>query len=116
MGSALGFGAVALAALGDGERAKDWIRRALLMDPDNLTMRWNLVCSLSRYLHDKDAAIELLQTFVDKVPPPLIKYLRLDTDLDPLRDDPRFESLAVEAERRLATSMPTPPPVAATAN
>ena len=116
MGSALGFGAVALAALGDGERAKEWIRRALLMDPDNLTMRWNLVCSLSRYLHDKDAAIELLQTFVDKVPPPLIKYLRLDTDLDPLRDDPRFERLAAEAEKRLAATTPDAPQAAVTAN
>jgi adenylate cyclase len=116
MGSALGFGAVALAALGDGERAKEWIRRALLMDPDNLTMRWNLVCSLSRYLHDKDAAIELLESFVDRVPPPLVKYLRLDTDLDPLRDDPRFERLATDAERRLAAAMPNAPQAAATAS
>ena len=116
MGSALGFGAVALAALGDGERAKEWVRRALLMDPDNLTMRWNLVCALSRYLHDKDAAIELLETFVDKVPPPLVKYLRLDTDLDPLRDDPRFERLAVEAEQRLAATTPDAPQAAVTAN
>jgi adenylate cyclase len=100
-GSALGFGAVALAALGDGERAKEWIRRALLMDPDNLTMRWNLVCALSRYLNDADAAIELLGTFIDRVPPPLVKYLRLDTDLDPLRGDARFEQLAVDAEQRL---------------
>ena len=101
-GSALGFGATALAALGDGERAKEWIRRALLMDPDNLTMRWNLVCSLSRYLGDVDAAIDLLATFLDRVPPPMVKYLRLDTDLDPLRDDPRFEELAVAAEQRVA--------------
>src|SRR4029079_5301318 len=56
-GSALGHGAVALAALGDSERAKEWIKRALLMDPDNFTMRWNLTCALSRFLGDKDGAI-----------------------------------------------------------
>jgi adenylate cyclase len=103
-GSALGFGATALATLGDGDRAKEWIKRALLMDPDNFTMRWNLVCALSRYLQDKEAAIELLATFVDRAAPAMVKYLRLDTDLDPLRDDPRFEKLVVAAEQRVASS------------
>ncbi|HET7606132.1 MAG TPA: TIR domain-containing protein [Sphingomicrobium sp.] len=103
IGSALGFGAVALAILGDGDRSKEWIKRALLMDPDNFTMRWNLVCSLSRYLNDKDAAIELLTTFIDRAPPAMVKYLRLDTDLDPLRDDPRFEQMVQAQEQRVAS-------------
>src|SRR5262249_35264620 len=30
------YGAYALAALGDGERAKEWMSRALLIEPDNL--------------------------------------------------------------------------------
>ena len=100
-GSALGHGAVALAALGDGERAKDWIKRALLMDPDNFTMRWNLTCALSRLLGDKNAAIDLLATFLDKAPPPFVEYVRLDPDLDPLRDEPRFEKLVMTAEQRV---------------
>jgi adenylate cyclase len=104
IGSAIGFGAAALAAMGDGERAKDWIKRALLMDPDNFTMRWNLTCALSAYLADKDAAIELLKTFIDRAPPSMVRYLRLDTDLDQLRDDPRFEALVVTAEERVGLS------------
>jgi adenylate cyclase len=103
VGSALGFGATALAILGDSERSKEWIKRALLMDPDNFTMRWNLTCALSRYLGDREAALELLATFVEKAPPAMVKYLRLDTDLDPLRDDPRFETLAAAAEQRVAS-------------
>ncbi|MEO6114152.1 MAG: TIR domain-containing protein [Sphingomicrobium sp.] len=103
-GSALGYGAVSLAALGDGERAKEWIKRALLMDPDNLTMQWNLVCALSRALEDKDAALELLASFAERLPPAMVKYLRLDTDLDPLRDDPRFEELVLREEKRIASS------------
>jgi len=105
-GSALGFGATALAALGDGDRAKEFVKRALLMDPDNFTMRWNLVCALSRYLRDKEAAIELLSNFIDRAPPPMVKYLRLDTDLDPLRDDPRFEAMVRAQEDRVASAAP----------
>jgi adenylate cyclase len=104
IGSALGFGAVSLAALGDSERAKEWIKRALLMDPDNLTMRWNLVCGLTRYLGDNDAALELLSSFVDRLPVPLVAYLRLDTDLDRMRDDPRFEDLVIRAEARAGSA------------
>ncbi|HEX6072491.1 MAG TPA: TIR domain-containing protein [Sphingomicrobium sp.] len=104
IGSALGFGAVALAILGDGVRSKEWIKRALLMDPDNFTMRWNLVCSLSRYLGDTDAAIDLLATFIDRSPPAMVKYLRLDTDLDPLRDDARFEQMVKAQEERVAST------------
>ncbi|HEU4876411.1 MAG TPA: TIR domain-containing protein [Sphingomicrobium sp.] len=119
-GSALGFGAVSLAALRDGERAKEWIGRAMLMDPDNLTMRWNLTCAMARYLQDKDSAIELLASFAERIPPAMVKYLRLDTDLDPLRGDPRFEEIVAREERRVAASqdahqdaaMPMPQPAA----
>jgi hypothetical protein len=58
---------------------------------------------LSRYLNDKDAAIELLTTFIDRAPPAMVKYLRLDTDLDPLRDDPRFEQMVQAQEQRVAS-------------
>jgi adenylate cyclase len=71
------------------------------MDPDNFTMRWNLTCALSRFLDDKNAAIDLLATFLDKAPPSLVEYVRLDPDLDPLRDEPRFEQLVTAAEQRV---------------
>jgi adenylate cyclase len=106
IGSALGFGVASLAALGDGERAKEWTKRALLMDPDNPWMRWNLACAMSRWLGDKEAAIELLAGLADRLSPSMVTYLRLDTDLDPLRDDPRFEALTLAAEQRVASAKP----------
>ncbi len=46
-GSAMSFGVSALAALGEAERAREWIDRALLIDPGNMTMRYNLACALA---------------------------------------------------------------------
>jgi hypothetical protein len=34
----------------------------------------------------------------------MVKYLRLDTDLDPLREDERFEALVAAAEQRVGSS------------
>src|SRR5436305_14167714 len=47
-GSAMGHGSDALAVLGQRERAKDWMGRALLIDPENITMRYNFVCGLAK--------------------------------------------------------------------
>ena len=74
------------------------------MDPDNLTMRWNLACALTSQLKDYDAAIEMLESFADRMPAPLVRYLRLDTDLDPLRDNPRFEAIVAREEQRVAAA------------
>ena len=57
-GAAMGHGANALAELGQRERAKEWMERALLVDPDNVTMRYNFGCALANHLDDKDAALE----------------------------------------------------------
>src|SRR5437762_3459956 len=58
--SPMGHGSDALAVLGQGERAKDWMARALLIDPENMTMRYNFVCALANHLNEKEAAQEML--------------------------------------------------------
>jgi len=101
---AMGHSAVALALLGQHERAKEWMQRAMLVDPDNLTMRYNFVCALANYLHDKDAALEMLRpTFELMGGLGLINHAKVDPDLDSIRDDPRFKEMLATAERRLGS-------------
>jgi adenylate cyclase len=65
-GAAMGFGAIALAMLGETDRARDWIRRALLIDPDNETMSYNFACALSAHLRDIDGALQLLGPYFER--------------------------------------------------
>jgi adenylate cyclase len=51
-GAAMGYGMVALAIRGETEHAREWIKRALLIDPDNMNMRYNFACGLSTYARD----------------------------------------------------------------
>ncbi len=101
-GTALAGGAYSLAAFGERERARDWTRRALLLDPDNLNMRYNLACTLIRQLGDADEAIETLRPFFDRInSTTLLRHMGVDPDLHPLREDPRFKEMFGAAKKRL---------------
>src|SRR4029077_5010609 len=100
----MGNGALALATLGEGERAKEWINRALLIDPDNMNARYNFACSLTSFMKppDVDAALELLVPVFDKTAAGFLNHAKVDPDLDPLRNDPRFKTMIAAAELRIA--------------
>jgi adenylate cyclase len=99
---ALASGSSALAALGERDRAMDWLERALLLDPDNILMRYNLACALTVDLHDDDRALEVMQDYFERtVSPTHIRHADADPDLDRLRTDPRFNKMVHEAKERL---------------
>ena len=101
-GSAMGFGVSGLATLGQVERAKEWINRALLIDPDNINMRYNFACALSAFAHEADAALELLGPTFERMPIGFLNHAKVDPDLDAVRDHPRFQAMIAAAEARLA--------------
>ncbi len=100
-GNAMSFGVTALVALGETERAKEWAMRALLLDPDNMNLRYNLGCSMVD-LGDFDAAMDLLEPTFQKAQPQGLVWMKNDSDLDPIKDMPRFKANIAAAEARLA--------------
>jgi adenylate cyclase len=102
-GSALGWGATSHAVLGDAERAKEWLDRAMLIDPDNLSLRYNMACAITMYMGDKDAALELLGPYFDRVTLTQLRHCKADPDMDPLREHSRFKEMMATAETRLAS-------------
>jgi adenylate cyclase len=103
-GAAMGHGSIALSVLGQIERAKEWMNRALLIDPDNMDMRYNFACALAVHLRETDGALEMLAPIFESVAADFVNYAKVDPDLDPIRDDPRFKAMIADAEARLATS------------
>jgi adenylate cyclase len=103
-GSAIETGVAALAALGENERAKDWMDRGLLFDPDNLQMRYNFACTLAAWLGDPEAALDMLRPVLERDPGGHLGDLANDPDFASLRDDPRFRAMVAAAEARLAAA------------
>ncbi|WP_309661093.1 TIR domain-containing protein [Sphingomonas sp.] len=98
----LACGAGALAIIGEDQRARDWIDRALLLDPDNGPMRYNLACALTAGLKDFDRALDVLGPFFEQVDSTThIRHLEADSDFELLRDDPRFKQMLSDAKERL---------------
>lgn len=100
-GGALGFLVTALAELGDVDRARDWARRAVLFDPDNMRLHYNLACGLAE-LGDAEAACDLLDGIIDRVSASWLLWIETDNSLDPIRDHPRFVAVMARGAARFA--------------
>ncbi|HJR11556.1 MAG TPA: TIR domain-containing protein [Rhodanobacteraceae bacterium] len=100
----IAFSANALSAAGDAERATARMSRALLIDPDNTSMRYNFACGLCVYLHQKDAALDMLEPVFARITGDLLRYMQADPDFDSLREYPRYIAMVEAAEARLAAA------------
>jgi adenylate cyclase len=101
-GTVTGYSAYALATLGEAERAKERMSRALLIDPDNLNMRYNFACALLIHLRETEAALDMLGPVLEKVAIGFLNHAKADPDFITVRDNPRFTAMIGAAESRLA--------------
>jgi adenylate cyclase len=90
-GGALGFFVNALVDLGEHDRAREWCKRAVLFDPDNARLRYNLACAMAQI--DPDIACDLLEGVMGKVSAGWLKWMDTDNSLDPIREFPRYRAL-----------------------
>ncbi|WOS65324.1 adenylate/guanylate cyclase domain-containing protein [Sinorhizobium fredii] len=83
------LGAVGLAALGEHDRAKEWAERALAIDPDDRLAKYNVACFYSLE-GEADRAIDLLVGLLPRATHETKRWVKYDSDLDPIRSHPRF--------------------------
>jgi adenylate cyclase len=102
-GSAIGYAVSALMILGEFDRARELMSRALILDPDNMNMRYNFACALIVYAHDHDGALDLFEPLFERlISRALLNWSRNDPDIDPIRGHPRFLAMMAKGEARLA--------------
>jgi adenylate cyclase len=106
-GGALGILAGGYALLGEKEKTREWIDRAMLVDPDNLNMRYNFACVLA-IMGDKEGALKMLQSTLSISGAYQVRIAETDTDFDSIRDDPRFQKMLDGAKKRLGIAEPAP--------
>jgi non-specific serine/threonine protein kinase len=93
---ALVRGANALADLGERERGLEWVGRVLETGTDDALLLYNIGCFYS-VAGEVGAALDALEkSYAAGLADPA--WMRRDSDLDPLRQDPRFEDLLARME------------------
>ena len=90
-----------LATLGEAERAREWIARGRLVDPDNVNLHINFACALVR-LGDYDGALDLTEAVIDRSSEGSLIWLETDNDFDPLRGHDRFKAMIERTRARVA--------------
>ena len=88
---ALYLGAAGLIELGKKEKGLDWAKRALAMDPDDSMILYNVACVYS-HARELDLALDCLEKSISGGMAHK-EWIEHDTDLDPLRELPRFKAL-----------------------
>ena len=101
---ALSWGSGLSVQLGDNERAKEWISRTLIVEPDDPKMHHNLACSLAQ-MGETDRALDLLESSVGKLSAlAVVNSIKNDSDLAPLHGHPRYQALLAREEARAAAA------------
>ena len=79
------------------------MNRALLIDPDDRTMRYNFACVLLIHLDEPDVALDVLEPVLENVGARYyLNHIKVDPDFIRLRDNPRFKSMIAAAAARVA--------------
>ncbi len=92
-------GALALLELGEKERAKDWTTRAQAIENEDPITLYNIACVYS-HLGEPEPAFDLLERVIAHGRPFWKDWIQNDSDLDKLRNHPRYERLVAQLNER----------------
>jgi adenylate cyclase len=85
--------AAALVTLGEKDRAREWLSRALAVDPHDVNNQYNAACIYTK-LGDVERALDVLERVLPHGGHELKHgWIKHDSDLDPLRSHPRFQKM-----------------------
>jgi adenylate cyclase len=86
------MGIAALIEMGETDRAREWIARALVIGADDLATQYNVACGYTK-LGETELALDLLERMLPNVGAEIRMWMKHDSDLDALHGNPRFQKL-----------------------
>src|SRR5882724_10118082 len=86
------LGAAALVGIGETERAREWVSRALAIDPDDVLTQYNVACVYS-LVGEIEPAFDLLERLLPHANHETKAWIKHDSDFDPLRSHPRYQKV-----------------------
>ena len=100
----LGIGAATLAYLGDFGQAEAWAERAMLVDPESYTVRYNAACTfaVAGRLDRAQECLEFAFCHAPRARAWLLGIAKHDTQLYPLRERADFQGLMKRLEAHVA--------------
>jgi adenylate cyclase len=84
------LGAGLLIRLGERDRAREWLSRALAIDPDDLLTQYNVACVYT-CMGDYEPAFDLLERLLPHANHETKAWIKVDSDFDALRGLPRYQ-------------------------
>jgi adenylate cyclase len=89
------MGAATLVYVGENTRAEKWANRAILLDPESHTVRYNVACTYAVIgkLDQAQESLEFAFSHAPRIRGWLLGIAKHDTQLDPLRQRPDFQNL-----------------------
>jgi adenylate cyclase len=97
------LGAPTLARLGERERSLDWLERAMFIDPDDPIVSYNAACTFTQ-LGEVDKAFTALEKWASNSGTEMEMWLETDSDFDPIRNEPRFQTFMTDMKARRANA------------
>ena len=86
--------------MGEHDRAKEWLARALAIDPDDNNAIYNAACTYA-LLGERDRAVELLEGWCENAGGEYLGWFTNDSDLDSIRDHPGYAALLTKVARSI---------------
>ena len=74
------------------DRSREWLARALAIDPDDLLTQYNAACVHAR-LGDHEIAFDLLEKLLPHANHETKSWVKVDSDFESLRALPRYQNV-----------------------
>jgi adenylate cyclase len=96
---AYSLGCLMLRVLGQHDRAIEWAKRSMELDPNDYLTQYSIACFFLQ-TGETERALDVLENCMPHLGHAQLTWMLRDPDLDSARDHPRYRALVQQEEER----------------